>query len=258
MLSGPQQPAGLPGHGCKLETGFDASAGSPDDSLESRAVRPRLRRKLDGRDATLAVRVARVARPHQPQPDPFARRRQQAVDLVDAAERIAVDGEQHVALPDARPRRGPGRHDVDRLHGGRRVEQVRPLEEARDGEELAAEPEEGAADMSVGEQLRDDPLRRGRRHREGQVLRALDDCGVDADDARRRVDERAARVARVERHVGLHYVLDEPAVLCAERAPLGGDDAGGDGRREPERVADGHHELPHPQRLRVTERGKRH
>mmetsp|Transcript_1895 Transcript_1895/g.5989 ORF Transcript_1895/g.5989 Transcript_1895/m.5989 type:complete len:243 (-) Transcript_1895:1470-2198(-) len=112
--------------------------------------------------------------------------------------------------------------------------------------------------MSVGEQLRDDPLRRGRRHREGQVLRALDDCGVDADDARRRVDERAARVARVDRCVGL-YEVD----LLVWDANLGGgarqrrDDAERDRRVEPDGVADGDRPIADLQLIRAPERGGR-
>ena len=46
---------------------------------------------------------------------------------------------------------------------------------------------------------------------EAQPLGAGDDRGVDADHAPAAVDQRAAGIARVQRRIGLHQVLDRPA-----------------------------------------------
>ena len=60
-------------------------------------------------------------------------------------------------------------------------------------------------------------------------------------------DQRPAGVARVERRVGLDHVVDQRARVGAQRPAEGADDAGGDGRLEAERVADGDDELPDAQ-----------
>ena len=74
----------------------------------------------------------------------------------------------------------------------------------------ADHPEVGPAHPAVAQQRLDDPPRRGvHRHREPQP--GARDRGVDPDDAARRVGERAAGVAGVERGVGLDDVLDHPA-----------------------------------------------
>ena len=75
--------------------------------------------------------------------------------------------------------------------------------------------------------------------------------GVDPDEVAARIDERPARVARADRGVG----LDER--FAAERAPGtidGGDDPGGDGTLEAERIADGDRELADLELIGVAER----
>src|SRR6185295_9613098 len=65
------------------------------------------------------------------------------------------------------------------------------------------------------------------------------DLGVDPDHLPGRVDERAARVARVDRRVGLQHVVDLEVVGRLDRALYGRDDAGGEGAFETEGIADG-------------------
>eukprot|EP00962_Isochrysis_galbana_P026843 scaffold8366_cov121-Isochrysis_galbana.AAC.5 len=84
------------------------------------------------------------------------------------------------------------------------------------------------------------------RDREGQVLSAGDDGSVDTHDSRGRVHQRAARVARVERHVRLYDALNQPAVLAAH-------DASRHGRGEAQRVADGDDELADAELVRVAQ-----
>src|SRR2546430_17361531 len=66
---------------------------------------------------------------------------------------------------------------------------------------LKAEPR---ADHAAGlAKVAEDRLRAVDRHREADRLRLFGDERVDADDVRAPVHERAARVARVDRGVGL-------------------------------------------------------
>ena len=75
---------------------------------------------------------------------------------------------------------------------------------------------------------------RNREADPGVAAGAAVDGGIDADDLPLGVEQWAARVARVNRRVG----LDEVIVVAAERAPLGADNPGRDGRGETERAAD--------------------
>ena len=92
---------------------------------------------------------------------------------------------------------------------------------------------------------------------EADALRAHDDGGVDADDLAGGRDQRAAGIAGVERRVGLHHVLDHPAGARLQRAAERGDDAGGDGRVEAERIADRDRDLAALQLRAVAEPGGR-
>ena len=78
------------------------------------------------------------------------------------------------------------------------------------------------------------------------ALCAADDRGVDADDLAPRGHQRAAGVPRVQRRVGLHHVVDQPAVLGAQRAAERAHHPGGDGALEAERIADGNRDLADP------------
>ena len=72
----------------------------------------------------------------------------------------------------------------------------------------------------------------------GRALRRCD-LRVDADHLGAVVQQRAARVAAVDRRVGLDHVIDGIAVRRGDRALLdSADDPGSRRAREPERVAD--------------------
>ena len=77
------------------------------------------------------------------------------------------------------------------------------------------------------------------------------DLGVDADQAPRRVDQRAARVAVVDRRVGLQEVL-VAAVADAGRPPLGADDAHRHGLADAERIAEGQDDVADAHLVRVA------
>ena len=84
---------------------------------------------------------------------------------------------------------------------------------------------------------------------------ARNDRRVDADELAVQVHERAARVARVDRRVGLNEVLERLTVEAA--APERADDAGRHAVREAERIADRHDVVADAQRRRIAERDAR-
>ena len=104
-------------------------------------------------------------------------------------------------------------------------------------EGLAADPEVAAEHPAVLHQLRDDLGGDVDRDREADRLRAADDRGVDADHLAARVQQRPARVARVQRGVGLDHVGISRPVPSACCGPAR-DDAGRHGVLEAERIAD--------------------
>ena len=106
------------------------------------------------------------------------------------------------------------------------------------GAELDAEV--GVLGLAAAAELGDDPADRARRDREadagvaglpgglaGAALVVGVDLGVDADDGPVGVEQRAARVARVQRRVGLDRVRDREPVRRLDGAVDGRDDAGG-------------------------------
>ncbi len=82
------------------------------------------------------------------------------------------------------------------------------------------------------------------------------DRGVDADDLGVGVDERATRVARVDRRVGLDET-GQRGVADREAAVEAADDAGGDRRREAERAAERDRALTDLDAVRLGEIGGR-
>ena len=131
-----------------------------------------------------------------------------ALEVADALDRVAVELEHDVADAQAGAR---GRARLEQLDD---LEAARPADPCRDrlGQRPrpADDAEERAPDAAVDDQRLEDPARRG-VDRDGQAEPDPGDRGVDADDAATRVGQRAARVAGIERGVGLDDVLDEPA-----------------------------------------------
>src|SRR5262249_1383110 len=61
-------------------------------------------------------------------------------------------------------------------------------------------------------------------------------------------------IAGIEGGIGLDHVVDQPARAGTQRAAERGDHAGGDGRFEAERIADGDHQLAALEQLGIAER----
>src|SRR5690606_24467080 len=82
---------------------------------------------------------------------------------------------------------------------------------------------------------------------------AAEDGGVDADDATLRIDERAARIAGINRRVGLNevFVSFDAETAATEAA----DDALRNGHADAEGIADGENRVAHFELIAVTQRG---
>ena len=107
--------------------------------------------------------------------------------------------------------------------------------------------------LQVDNHLAYDALRHGERVADVAARRGFDD-GVDADQLTSRIDQRATRIARIYRSVGLDERLDaELARDDIQRTCLGGYDARRDGRLQVEWRADSQHPLAQTQRIRTAE-----
>jgi hypothetical protein len=76
--------------------------------------------------------------------------------------------------------------------------------------------------------------------------------GVDADQIALRIDERAAGVAEIDGGVGLNEILESRQSQLA--AAGGADDALRHGLADPVGIADGEHDIAHPQRVGAAHR----
>jgi hypothetical protein len=122
---------------------------------------------------------------------------------------------------------------------------------------LPGEAEVAADDPPLAQQLGHHPFRGVDGHGKADPLGAADDRRRDADHTAGTVHQRTAAVARIERGIGLDDVLDQAAGHAAERATQGADHARGDGRLEPEWVADRDHQLTYPKPLGMAEGRRR-
>src|SRR5262249_31191399 len=105
--------------------------------------------------------------------------------------------------------------------------------------EAVAQP----GDLDRAQVLRQHLLDGVRRDAEGDTVGAVADGGVDADQFAVDVQERPARVARVDGRVGLDQVLEHGAPRHGDLPAQGADDAVRDGVPPAVRVADGDHVL---------------
>ena len=93
----------------------------------------------------------------------------------------------------------------------------------------------------------------GSRNRRRRCRRIARDLRVHADHPALQVEQRPARVAVVDRRVGLDRIVDREAVRRLHLAMESADDAGRDRLLEPERAADRHDAVADPELGRVAE-----
>src|SRR5437899_11850237 len=83
------------------------------------------------------------------------------------------------------------------------------------------------------------------------ATRLAEDGGIDADDLAAHVQQRSARVSRIDGGIGLNEVIVRSR---ANLTSLGADNAGGDRVIEAERIANGQHPLAYLKPVRISER----
>src|SRR4029079_15545692 len=179
----------------------------------------------------------------------------------------AVDGDDGVAARErayAVDRHGVGRglqtclcgraalHDLDDHDAVRREPADGPRHGRVDLVDLDAEP--GVLRVPARDQLLGDGSGRPSGDRESDadvpVDRAALDLRVDSDDVPGAVEERASRVAVVDRGVRLDRVGNGQDAGCLDLSANGADDPGGHGAIEPERASDRVHRIADLHRVR--------
>src|SRR4029078_3758939 len=175
-----------------------------------------------------------------------------------STERIRLAGDGHL-LPsgtEARLRGGAARVDARDEQAVRSGQPEQPGDLGSDG--LRADAEERVLRVPGLDDLRGDRLDGVDRDREAEPDGAAGvalDLGVDADTVAVRVEQRATRVAVVERGVGLDDVIDRVlAVGRGNHALQGADDAGRGRPIEAEGVPDRDHRVADVHVVRVSER----
>ena len=121
------------------------------------------------------------------------------------------------------------------------------------GHVLDHHPEPTTHDLALGAQLLDDRLGeiRGNREADSHVATGFaEDRAVDADHLAVDVQQRAARIAGIDRGIRLNEVIVR---ALADHAALGADDACRHGLLETEGIADRHHPIADTQVPRIPE-----
>src|SRR5438105_1305972 len=135
---------------------------------------------------------------------------QQAEQVVDAAHWQFAEGDDQVALfePGAlgRAARLDRNDEHSRLSGQAKIAHHASQEWHR----LTGDPDIAALHPAITDEPRRDELGGVDRDREADALRGLNDGSVDPNHLTPRVDQRATRIARIERRVGLNHVFDKP------------------------------------------------
>src|SRR5688572_8484870 len=188
--------------------------------------------------------LARLAIAHGRELDLLAcgRAREALEEIARRLERLAVDLRDHVAAPDARALARAVRAHARDDRAARRRRQLEGGDESR-VEILEIEAEPDRRHFSVIDQLAHDAPRGVDRDREADPLRAVVHRRVDRDQLAFGVEQRAARIARIDRRVGLQESVVDALVVDAQRSPERGDHARRDGMRQYERIADCDHRL---------------
>ncbi len=116
----------------------------------------------------------------------------------------------------------------------------------RQGQRLTADPEPSATHATVAYERHGHPLGGGGGNGKTNALRGHDHRGIDADHLAARVDQRPARIAGIERCIGLQNVVQQAAGAGSHRAAERTDDPRRDGVGKTVRTADRNGDLPDP------------
>src|SRR5262245_41262837 len=182
-------------------------------------------------------------------------------EVAELPNRLAIRRHDHVA-----DRPSLGIHASQSRLFGRRARRC-----AHDDDTFDAEPrryrfirghdaDAGRWHATVADQLRHDPVHhvdRDRKADPGIRARRRKDCRVDTDQPSRGIEQRPARVAGIDRGVGLNDVGDLPPAAGGQSPFQRADDAGRERLVEPERVADRKRRLHDLEIRRAADRDRR-
>src|SRR5262249_29259130 len=154
--------------------------------------------------------------------------------VVDTPDRFAGNIEHDIAFGEAGPLRRSARYQI-RDHFSARRFQFEPAGKPRiEGYALRGDAESAAPHLSITHDARRDIRGGVDADREADTLRGPDHRRVDADDPAVAVHQRSARVAWIERRIGLDHAVDQPPRRAAQAATERADDAGRHRRLKPE------------------------
>jgi len=196
------------------------------------------------------LRTAQHGDVHRPV-DP--RNIQCALQAVDAIYRERIDGNDSVVSTQSAERSRARLHDLHHMHAARRRQVEITLHAPRDGRRRAGHADVRTPHATMREELHDDPLGGVDGGRERDRLRTGNDRGIHTDHLTRRVDQRAARVAGIQRGVGLDDIVDHAPGVGPQRPSERRDHPGRDRLREAERVPYGDGDLPDTQLAGFTQ-----
>ena len=140
---------------------------------------------------------------------PYFRLRQQSMQVVEAGNDFIVQRNDEVAIPEASRQGRPVWLERNHQHSGRLTKAVKAGHPAQEWHILAGDSEIATADTSVAQKRRQDRDHSADGYCEAEALPAGDDRGIDADDAAVARHEWSARVAGIERRVGLNDLIDQ-------------------------------------------------
>ena len=179
--------------------------------------------------------------------------RKTVIERIGVLDRLAVDRDDQVGRLQSRPRRRAVRNHIGDQRTGRKPKPQALGDLRRHRLQLGAEPGplDGLAAALGG---RDDDAHHVGRDRKTDALRssgAREDRGIDAGELAGHVDQRAARIARIDRGIGLN---EELVVGDADLgARQGRDDAVGHGLPDAEGIADRQHDVADLQFIGIGE-----
>src|SRR5262245_46081815 len=182
---------------------------------------------------------------------------------IDSRNRYTLEADNDVA--DLEPGLGSGAIGLDRgdTHARLGAKAVEAQYPARQGNSLSRNPDEAPPHPAMADQLRHHELGSVAGDGERDTLRATNDRSVDADDRTSRRYQQHARIARVERRVGLRAGVDQPTRATAHRPTVDGWQgpahravtARRHGALDTERIANRYGELAGTNGARITEFG---
>src|SRR6516225_10243385 len=136
---------------------------------------------------------------------------QNAVQLINAGDWLVAVADDNVPFQHAGPLRRTADFDGNHQNPSLDPEVVKADDTTLEGNVLASQADVAAPDFAFLDELPRNKLRRIDTDSETDALSGQNDGGVDADHFPSRVGERPARVAGVQRRIGLDNVVHHPA-----------------------------------------------